>query len=118
MAKTSRSSAGRASSHARIAATKQYRILVESSPFERVTNLSRFHLQYSCMPQPPPAASGSRQLHAFARGVAVRALRKAGRKVTVLADADAESQRLQRSIGKGDRFRGGQSGPKGIGRLS
>ena len=116
MAKTIRSHAGRRRRR-RIIATKQYRILVELSPFEKVTNLSRFHLQHSCMPQPPPATSGSRHLHAFARGVAVTALRKAGRKVAVLANADAESRRLQRSIGKGDRFRGGQSGPKGIGKL-
>ena len=117
MAKTSRLPATRARKYARIVPSKQYRILVELSPYEKVANLSRFHLQHSCMPQSPPAANGSRDLHAFAPGTAVTALRKAGRKVTVLADADAESRRLQRNIGKGDRFKGGRSGPTGVGRL-
>ena len=117
MAKAVRSPARRPRRYARVVADKQYRILVELSPHEHVANLSRFHLQHSCMPQSPPTASGSRDLHAFARGAAITSLRKAGRKVRVLADADAEGRRLQRSIGKGDRFKGGRSGPRGVGKL-
>ncbi len=79
--------------------------------------LGEFRLDHSCMPQPHPAESGARRLHAFARGATITALRKAGRNVTVLADADAEGKRLQKHIGKGDRFKGGRSGPKGAGKL-
>src|SRR5713101_7818216 len=117
MAKTSRSTAKRAGTAVRIAAGKQYRILVEMSPHETVGNLGEFRLDHSCVPQPRPTESGGRHLHALARGATVAALRKAGRKVKVLADAAAEGKRLQRHIGKGDRFKGGRSGPTGIGKL-
>src|SRR5215813_12113311 len=118
MAKRSRSKArGRRRPRAALAAATHYRILVEMSPHERVGNLGAFGLQHSCLPQPPPSASGTRELHALARGTTVTALRKAGRKVRVLADADTEGQRLRKHVGKGDRFNGGRSGPKGIGKL-
>ncbi len=116
MAKASRTVAKRARA-GRIAAGKHYRILVEMSPHERVANLGAFRLDHACVPQPEPSAAGMRQLHAFARGTAVLALRKAGRSVTVLADADAEGKRLQKHVGKGDRFKGGRYGPSGIGQL-
>jgi hypothetical protein len=47
----------------------------------------------------------------------VTALREAGRKVEVLADANAEGKRLQKLVGKGDRFEGGRLGPPGVGKL-
>lgn len=117
MAKAFRSVTGRGATRVKVAAAKHYRILVEMSPHETVGNLGEFRLQHACMPQPRPTESGTGRLHAFARGATVVALRKAGRKVRVLADADAEGKRLQRHIGKGDRFKGGRSGPKGIGKL-
>jgi hypothetical protein len=107
----------KASRRVRVAPSKHYRVLVEMSPHEKVGNLSGFNLQHVCMPQPRPTASGTRHLHAFARGTTVSRLRKAGRTVKVLADADAEGKRLQKHIGKGDRFQGGRAAPKGVGKL-
>jgi hypothetical protein len=70
------------------------------------------------MSQPPTdERSGIRRLHAYASGHAIETLRKAGRKVEVLADAMAEGKRLQKLVGKGDRFEGGRRGPGGIGKL-
>ena len=115
MAKTSRPKP--ASHTRRVAAGKTYRVLVDLGPHETVRNLHRFRLDYCCMPQRPPDRSGVRSLHAFASGRKVAALRRAGRKVRVLADADIEGARARRFIGQGDRFKGGRSGPRGVGRL-
>ncbi len=101
----------------RVAPSKTYRILVETSPHETVRNLGDFRLAHCCMPQPPRHENGGQRLHAFASGATVAALRKAGRKVRVLADANSEGRRAQKHIGKGDRFQGGQRGPAGIGKL-
>jgi hypothetical protein len=117
MAKKARYASKRGSKHARIASSKTYRVLVETSPHETARNLGRFRLAHCCMPQPPRDANGGRRLHAFASGATVTALRKAGRKVHVLADANAEGKRAQKHIGKGDRFQAGQRGPSGIGKL-
>jgi len=117
MTKRPRAIGKRSSKGSKIAAAKYYRVLVEMSPHESVRNLSGFRLDHSCMPQPLPTASGARHLHAFAGGAAIVALRKAGRKVKVLADTDAEGVRLRKHVGRGDRFLGGRSGPKGVGRL-
>jgi hypothetical protein len=115
MAKTSRPKP--ASRTQRVAAGKTYRVLVDVGPHETVRNLHRFRLDHCCMPQRPPDLNGARSLHAFASGRTVAALRRAGRKVRVLADADIEGARAREFIGKGDRFRGGRSGPRGVGRL-
>jgi len=117
MAKASRSTTRRAGGRGRIVADRHYRILVEMSPHEKVGNLGGFRVQHACMVQPRPTESGTRNLHAYARGATITALRKAGRKVTVLADADAEGKRLQKHIGTGDRFKAGRFGPKGSGKL-
>jgi hypothetical protein len=101
----------------RVAPGKIYRVQVETSPHETVRNLGDFRLAHCCMPQPPRTEAGGQRLHAFASGRTVAALRKAGRKVRVLADAVAEGKRAQKHIGKGDRFQGGQRGPAGVGKL-
>ena len=111
-----RSRVRRASSGKRVAPGKTYRLLVEVGPHETPRNLHPFRLDH-CMPQRPAYENGVRRLHAYASGSTVKALRKAGRKVKVLADADKEGKRLQRHIGKGDRFRGGRHGPVGVGKL-
>ena len=99
-------------------AAKTYRVLVEVGPHEGVGNLEGVTLDHACMPQPPrDASTGARHLHAYASGKTVEALRKTGRSIDVLADAEAESKRLQKMVGKGDRFKGGRSGPKGVGKL-
>lgn len=102
---------------ARVSRTGSYRILVETAADEVVSDFRRYHLDYWCMPQPHAAASGVRWLHAHASGATVAALRKAKRKVKVLADARKEGKRLQKSISKIDRFAGGGSGPPGVGKL-
>jgi hypothetical protein len=102
---------------AALAANGYYRVLVDLSPHETAGNLSAFGLDHSCMAQPAPRESGERQLHAFASGASVTAMRAAGRSVTVIADADAEGEQLKKNVGKGDRFDGGRSGPPGVGRL-
>ena len=116
MAKRSRRASAR-----RTAATeagKTYRILVEVGPHEGVGNLEGVTLDYACMPQPPrDAHTGARHVHAYASGKMVEAMRKTGRSVDVLADAAAESTRMQKMVGKGDRFKGGRTGPKGVGKL-
>ena len=112
-----RSRVRRASSGKRVAPGKTYRLFVEVGPHETPRNLHPFRLDHCCMPQRPADENGVRRLHAFASGSTVKALRKAGRKVKVLADADKEGKRLQRHIGKGDRFRGGRRGPVGVGKL-
>jgi hypothetical protein len=118
MAKKSRIAARRAVRNPRIALNKNYRVLVELSPDESPRDLGRFRLDHCCMPQPAAEPTGVRRLHAYASGATVAALRKAGRKVDVRADADAEGKRLQkRLIGKGDRFSGGRGGPRGVGKL-
>jgi hypothetical protein len=99
-------------------AGKTYRILVEVGPHEGVGNMEGVTLDYACMPQPPrDARTGARHVHAYASGKMVEAMRKEGRSVDVLADATAESKRMQKMVAKGDRFKGGRSGPKGVGKL-
>jgi hypothetical protein len=117
MAKKPRTIASRGGKTARVAPTKTYRILVETSPHETVRNLGAFKLAHCCVPQPERDATGAQHLHAFASGATVTALRKAGRNVRVLADAMVEGKRAQKHIAKGDRFQGGQRGPAGIGKL-
>jgi hypothetical protein len=107
----------RTSSGKRVAPDKTYRLFVEVGPHETPRNLHPFRLDHCCMPQPPADENGVRRLQAYASGSTVKALRKAGRKVKVLADADKEGKRLQRHIGKGDRFKGGRRGPVGVGKL-
>lgn len=94
-----------------------YRVRVEMSPHETVGNLGAFRLDYCCMPQERDDRSGQPRLHAYARGSVVTALRKAGRKVEVLADALAEGRRMQKLISKTNRFDGGKKGPDNIGTL-
>ena len=101
----------------RIDRTGSYRILVEMRPNEEFDDMGRRRLDYLCMPQPPETASGVRRVHAYASGSTVTALRKAGRKVKVLADARKEGKRLQKFISKTDRFAGGKNGPPGVGKL-
>jgi hypothetical protein len=101
----------------RVTARKFYRILVEVGPHESLRNLHHFRLDHCCMPQRSIDDAGVRRLHAYASGATIVALRKAGRKVKVLADANAEGKILRRFVGKGDRFEGGQRGPAGVGKL-
>jgi hypothetical protein len=118
MAKKSRSAAKRTARNPRVVLNKNYRVLVEISPGDSPRDLGRFRLDHCCMPQPAAEPTGIRRLHAYASGATVAALRKAGRKVDVLADADAEGKRLQKMlIGKGDRFSNGRRGPRGVGKL-
>ena len=109
--------AKRTSGKTRIKSGKTFRVLLEVSPHESLRNMRGFRLDHCCMPQPPTDQSGTQRLHAFATGATVQALRKAGRKVKVLADADAEGKRAQKQIGKGDRFEGGHRAPSGVGKL-
>jgi hypothetical protein len=117
MARKSRVVAKRAGKLARVATNKTYRVLVEISPHETVRNLGAFHLDHCCMPQPRDEKTGGRRVHAYAQGSTIVALRQAGRKVEVLADAMVEGKRMQKLVGKGDRFQGGRRGPAGIGKL-
>jgi hypothetical protein len=94
-----------------------YRVRVDMSPHETVRNLGAFKLDYCCMPQERDERGATRRLHAYARGAVVAALRKAGRKVEVLADAHAEGRRMQQLISKTNRFEGGRRGPDTIGEL-
>lgn len=94
-----------------------YRVRVDMSPHETVRNLGAFRLDFCCMPQERDAQGGQRRLHAYARGETVTALRAAGRRVEVLADAIEEGRRMQALISKTDRFDGGRKGPEGIGKL-
>jgi len=96
---------------------KIYRVRVEMSPHETVRNLGAFKLDYCCMPQERDERGGQRRLHTYARGAVVAAMRKAGRKVEVLADAHVEGQRMQKLISKTNRFEGGKRGPETIGKL-
>jgi hypothetical protein len=97
---------------------KTYRVLVHLDPHERARGLHDLDLDHACMPQPPrDERTGIVRLHAYASGHVVQTLRKTGRKVEVLADATAEGKRLQKLIGKGDRFEGGRRGPHGVGKL-
>src|SRR6266852_390109 len=100
MAKKLRPVAKRAAGALRISPAKNYRILVEVGPHETPRNLGAYHIDHCCMPQPDPDGTGIRRLHAYTSGATVSALRKSGRKVEVLADADAEGKHLQRFIGK------------------
>jgi len=116
MARKSRP-AKRAAGKTRLAPGKNYRVLLEVSPHESLRNMRGFRLDHCCMPQPPADQGGTQRLHAFATGATIAALRKAGRTVKVLADADAEGKRMQKLIAKGDRFQGGRSTPRGVGKL-
>ena len=97
---------------------KTYRVLVHLDPHEKARSLHDLDIDHTCMPQPPrDERTGVTRLHAYASGRVVETLRKTGRKVEVLADAAAEGTRLQKLIGKGDRFEGGRRGPRGVGKL-
>jgi hypothetical protein len=117
VARTRRPIAKQAAGASRPSPDKTYRILVDISPHETRRNLGAYHIDHCCMPQPELDATGVRRLHGYASGATVAALRKSGRKVEVLADADAEGKRLRKFIGKGDRFKGGRRGPPGVGKL-
>jgi hypothetical protein len=100
-----------------VKARKFYRILVEVGPHESLRNLHHFRLDHCCMPQRSIDDAGIRRLHAYASGATVLALRKAGRKVKILADVNAEGKSVRQFVGKGDRFQGGQHGSTGVGKL-
>jgi hypothetical protein len=117
MAKKAKSAARRRARAPRVAPRRTYRILVDMSPHERAAALGEFRIDHCCMPQPRRDASGAWRLHGFATGSTIASLRRSGRKVEVLADAQTEGRRLQRFIGKGDRFEGGRRGPTGVGKL-
>ena len=110
-------SASKSPGRIRVAPRKTYRVLVNVGPHETSRNLHPFHLDHCCMPQRPADSAGVRWLHSYASGATVTALRKAGRRVSVLADAEKEGKRAQRFVGKGDRFKGGRYGPPGVGKL-
>jgi hypothetical protein len=117
MARKPRSAATTVGDDAAVDDKTIYRIRVEMSPHETVRNLGEFRMDYCCMPQERDERSGKKRLHAYARGATIAALRKAGRKVEVLADAIAEGRRMQKLISKTDRFEGGKRGPEAIGKL-
>jgi hypothetical protein len=118
MARGKRIAAPAAGFEAPVKAETLYRVRVDLSPHETVGNLGAFHLDYCCMPQERAPDGASRRLHTYASGATVAALRKAGRRVEVLADAHAEGRRMQKLLGGGtDRFRGGKQGPEGVGTL-
>jgi|tagenome__1003787_1003787.scaffolds.fasta_scaffold19582187_1 hypothetical protein len=96
---------------------KVYRVLVDMSPHETIRNASTPGLNYCCMPQPAPDAGGHRRIHGYASAAAVKALRRAGRTVRVVADAAAEGKRAKKNVSKIDRFDGGRAGPPGVGKL-
>jgi hypothetical protein len=80
--------------------------------------LERFGIDYCCMPQPRHQfLRATKQLHFYATGSAIAAMRKAGRKVEVIADAQKEAAKMQKRIPKDDRFKGGKTGPEGVGKL-
>jgi hypothetical protein len=110
--------ATRAKGAVKVDQRKTYRVLVHLDPHEKVRSLHDLDLDHACMPQPRrDERTGVTRLHAYASGHVVEILRKTGRKVEVLADAIAEGKRLQKLIGKGDRFEGGRRGPPGVGKL-
>jgi hypothetical protein len=115
MARKSRSITKRR--NARLVPTKTYRILIKISPHETAQNLGKFRIDHCCMPQPRPDKDGTRHLHSYASGSTVVQLRRAGRKVKVLSDAEAEGKRVQEFISKRDRFKVGRRGPAGVGKL-
>jgi hypothetical protein len=107
----------KASANAKVTSTRMYRVLVDMSPHETIRNASTPGLNYCCMPQPAPDASGQRRIHGYASGYAVKALRRDGRSVRIVADAAAEGKRAQANVSKTDRFDGGRAGPAGVGKL-
>jgi len=107
----------KSSTEPKIIRGKTYRVLVDMSPHETVRNVSTPGLDYCCMPQPEPDAAGHRRIHGYASSEAVKALRRAGRTVRVIADATAEGKRAQKNVSKIDRFDGGRTGPSGVGKL-
>jgi hypothetical protein len=118
MAKGKRLAAGAVGFDAPVKGDTLYRVHVDLSPHETVGILGSFRLDYCCMPQDRAPEPGRRRLHAYASGATVAAMRKAGRRVEVIADAHAEGRRMQKLLGGGtDRFRGGKQGPEGVGTL-
>ncbi|MGD9923384.1 MAG: hypothetical protein AB7V13_18360 [Pseudorhodoplanes sp.] len=95
-----------------------YRILVDMVPGESLAALAPFRLDYCCMPQAQASSRPIQRLHAFAGGATVEAMRKAGRNVEILADAEAESRTAisELRLADEDRFASG-SLPPTVGRL-
>jgi hypothetical protein len=100
-----------------IDARKTYRVLVHMAPHESARHLETEEVDHCCMPQPHRHQEGHRQLHAFATGSAIDALKRKGRVVHILADTSVEGKEAQKNVGTGDRFRRGRSGPPGVGEL-
>jgi hypothetical protein len=96
-----------------------YRVLVDMMPGENAPSLNMFQLDYCCMPQMQTSSRLVQRLHAFADGATIDAIRKSGRAVEVLADAEDESRRAIAAAGPADRdrFEGGVRGPDLVGRL-
>jgi hypothetical protein len=95
---------------------RMYRVVVEMKPGETVRDLKGFKLDYCCMPQSREIVAGKSRLHAYSSGAAIAAIRKAGRPVEVLADAEEEGKRMQKFVSKTNRFAGGAH-PQGVGVL-
>jgi len=101
----------------KIIQNRTYRIFVHLPPGKTLRELSEFPLDHCCMPHHRDEKTGAQRLMAYAKGAHVEAMRTAGHKIEVLADADKEGKRLQKLISKKDRFHGGKSGPSGVGTL-
>jgi hypothetical protein len=117
MAKKSSSVAKRRRGAVPLGPRKTYRVHVHMSAHETAANLGTDGLDHCCMPQPPRNMEGHRQLHAFASGAAIAELRRKGRKVEILADTAVEGKKAQKNVSTVDRFKGGRSGPPGVGDL-
>ena len=94
-----------------------YRVHIRMDPHETARHLATNGLDHCCMPQPHRHEDGSRKLHAYASGKAIIALRRKGRRVKVLANTATEGKKAQKNVSTGDRFKGGERGPPGVGIL-
>ena len=118
MARKPRFTATAVGADASVDAAKLYRVRVAMSPHENVRILDPYNLDYCCMPQERGERGGPVLLQAYARGAQVAAMRKAGRRVEVLADALEEGRRMQALVSKTNRFSAaGGGGPQPVGKL-
>jgi len=94
----------------------KYVVKISVTPETVIELLRSFELDVGDRPHIEPAAEGRGTLHAFAPQAQIRRLQAAGYIVEVGENASETGRQRMAEVPEGDRFQGGRTAPRGIGR--